>query len=78
MKTTIELPDALAREARQLARQRNLSLKELVTEGLRMEIERLRSQELEAEFRFRTVGGSGLRPGVDPQSLAARAYDLPT
>ena len=78
MKTTIELPDALAREAKQLARQRRLSLRELVTEGLRLEVARLRSEESGAEFRFRTVGGAGLRPGVDPASLTARAYDLPT
>jgi hypothetical protein len=78
MKTTIELPDALARQAREVAREHHLSLKELVTEGLRAEIERLSSSTPHPEFHFRTVPGQGLEPGVAPQSLTDRAYDLPS
>jgi len=33
MKTTIELPDALAREAKEFARERGTTLRDLVVEG---------------------------------------------
>lgn len=78
MKTTIDLPDALARQAKEVARKHHLSLRELVTEGLRAEVERLSSPNVQKEFRFTTVPGDGLRAGVSPQSLTDRAYDLPS
>ena len=75
MKTTIELPDALARRAKAIARQHNLTLRELVTEGLRVQLDRLSAPAPPTEFRFRTVGGAGLQPDVPPESLIERAYD---
>lgn len=78
MKTTIELPDELARRAKQVARDQQMSLKDLVAEGLRAEIERATSGPMETEFRFRTVSGSGLRSDVSPRTLTDRAYDLPS
>lgn len=78
MKTTIELPDSLATQAKEVAREHKLTLRELVTEGLRAELERLSGVREPAEFRFRTQGGVGLRPDVTPGSLTGRAYDLPS
>lgn len=77
MKTTIELPDSLASRAKEVAREHHLTLRELVTEGLRAELERLSGPRQPAEFRFRTRGGEGLQPGVTPGSLIASAYELP-
>jgi hypothetical protein len=77
MKTTIELPDGLAAEAKQLARERNSTLRELVVAGLRAEIDRRRSGARARKLRFPTAGGSGLRPGVDARRLHEYAYDLP-
>lgn len=38
MKTTVELPDELARRAREFARQRGLTLRELIERGLRRQL----------------------------------------
>lgn len=41
MKTTVELTDQLADEARRIARARGLTLRELIERGLRAELRRL-------------------------------------
>jgi hypothetical protein len=77
MKTTIDLPDGLAADARALAREERLTLRELVVDGLRSEIERRRAASPRVDFVFPVVQGNGLRPGVDRSHLIALAYDLP-
>ncbi len=77
MKTTIELPDALAREAKKFAREQGTTLRDLVVEGLRAEVDR-RSHAPRMDFQFRTVGGRGLQLGIDPRQLTDLGYDLPT
>jgi len=75
MKTTIELPDGLAERAREIARQQGVPLRAVIEAGLRAELDRRTAPPAAPEFRFRTVGGSGLRPGVDPSELRDRAYE---
>lgn len=75
MKTTIELPDALAKRAKEVARAQGVTLREVVEAGLRAELDRRTSAEVPPPFRFRTVGGSGLRPGIDPRELREHAYE---
>ncbi len=75
MKTTIELPDSLAHRAKAVARKHNLTLRELVTEGLRAQLDRMSAPTEPAQFRFRTVGGAGLKPGVAAETLTERADD---
>lgn len=77
MKTTIELPDALACAAKKFAREQGTTLRDLVVEGLRAEVER-RSSVHRVDFQFRTVAGEGLRVNVEPRRLTDLAYDLPT
>ncbi len=77
MKTTIDLPDALAEEARRVARESGLSLRQVVVSGLRAELDRRAASVEQTPFRFTTVGGRGLRAGVDPARLTDHAYDLP-
>lgn len=77
MKTTIEVPDALAAQAKRLARERHITLRELVVSGLRAEIERHTEAGDPAPFRFHTVDGSGLRPEAVGRSVTSLAYDLP-
>jgi len=61
MKTTIDLPEPLLREAQELARAEGTSLRALVEDGLRAILARRRAAE-----RFRlpdaSVDGRGLRP----------------
>ena len=76
MKTTIDLPDALAAEARALAGAQGATLRDLVVAGLRAEVERRREPGPRVDFVFPTVGGRGLQPGVDASRLTDLAYDL--
>jgi hypothetical protein len=61
MKTTVDLPEVLVREAQDVARAEGTTLRNLVEDGLRVTLERRRSG-----FRFRlpdaSVDGNGLRP----------------
>lgn len=77
MKTTIELPDSLARDAKALARKQGVTLRELVVNGLRHEIESRSAPPVPVDFCFPAVTGEGLYPGVDPSQLTSLAYDLP-
>lgn len=60
MKTTIELPDALLDEAKQVAQREGTTLKELIDHGLRAELAR-RSQPREFTLRDASFRGRGLR-----------------
>lgn len=62
MKTTIELPDSLVAEARELAAREGTTLRALVEAGLRRAVDRGRRG---GSFRLRdaSVDGSGLQPG---------------
>lgn len=75
MKTTIELPDALAREAKQVAFAQGTTLRELIEAALRAELGRRTERSELPAFRLTTVKGSGLQPGVDRESLREMAYD---
>ena len=77
MKTTIDIPDALAAQAKEVARVRQSTLRELVISGLRAEIERQGHSE-SFVFHFPTTCGEGLTPGVGPGDAITRSYDLPT
>jgi muconolactone delta-isomerase len=61
MKTTVEIPDALADEARALAAREKTTLRELIEAGLRLV---LRERRRRAEFRLRDAAfrGNGLQP----------------
>lgn len=76
MKTTIELPDALAQQAKSYAAEHATTLRDLVVEGLRAELDR-RQTRSRPDFVFPTVGGRGLRVEVDAGALTDYAYDLP-
>jgi hypothetical protein len=61
MKLTIDIPDALSAEARSVARSNGTTIRELVVEGLRDELERCKQATAPAHFSFVTVGGDGLQ-----------------
>ncbi len=54
MKTTVELPDSLLREAKAVARAKRVTLRQLITEGLRTQIE----HEKQPKEPFRLRDGS--------------------
>jgi predicted transcriptional regulator len=63
MKTTVELPDELMREAQELARAEGTTMKSVLEEGLRAVIARHRRTQA-FTLRDASVGGRGLRPDV--------------
>lgn len=59
MKTTIELPDTLAADARRVAAARGTTLKSLIEEGLRRELDRIAAKPVwqpNADFAYGTGG----------------------
>jgi hypothetical protein len=63
MKTTVEIPDPVLKEARKLAAAEGTTLRALVEQGLRQVIAD-KKQPKKKPYRFRpvTFGGGGLRP----------------
>ena len=63
MKTTVEIPDALLKEARRIAERESSTVRALIEEGLRRVIQDRRHQRA---FRLRKVSfrGHGLQPEV--------------
>ena len=77
MKTTVEIADALLREAKLAAQNAGVTLRDLIEQGLRRE---LAARKQDRPFRLRDAsykGPSGLAPGVrydDARALRAYAY----
>jgi len=69
MKTTVELPDSLLREAKRIAVRRRTTVKALIEQGLRSAIA---ERERKAGFKLRnaTFRGNGLVAGVSLQDWA--------
>jgi hypothetical protein len=59
MKTTVELPEDLVKQARRVAKAESSSLRALVEEGLQRALESRRRRTVR-ELDFPTYGGSGL------------------
>ena len=64
MKTTIEITDSLFKEAKDLARAEETTLRALVEEGLHEVIKRRRKRR-RFKLRDASVGGKGLQPEYD-------------
>ncbi|GAA1798123.1 hypothetical protein GCM10009811_22700 [Nostocoides veronense] len=75
MKTTIDLPDALASDAKALARAEGSTLRDLVVSGLRHEIQR-RTTVVPIDFAFPTFAGDGLVVDLAPEDAIARSYGM--
>jgi hypothetical protein len=77
VKTTVEIPDPLFKQAKALAARGGISFRVLVEEGLRAVIE-ARTKVASKPFRLRDgsfKGGRGLQAGVKWADLAALAYE---
>lgn len=66
VKTTLDLPDALLDEARRIAREQRTTLRALVADGLRAELDaRTASRPAEEPVAPVFAGELGLQPGID-------------
>jgi hypothetical protein len=77
MKTTVEIPDPLAEEAKAVARREKTTLRALIETGLRQV---LRDRRRRTRFRLRdaSFGGRGLRPEFregDWEHIRQAAYE---
>ncbi len=75
MKTTVELPDELLRQVRDLARERGVTMRELMVEGLRSELARRTQPGPKVAFAFTAVDGPGLAPRLAPGDVVALSYE---
>ena len=75
MKTTIELPDELLREVRELSRASGVTMRELMVEGLRSELARRGEPAPQVDFVFTAVEGEGLAAGLAPAEAIAVSYE---
>lgn len=62
MKTTIELSDGLLEEAKQLAAQRGTTLRAVLEDGLRHELECAQQRDTGFRLRDGSFHGSGMNP----------------
>ena len=77
MKTTVEIADGLAQEAKELAAREGTTLRELIEAGLRAV---LRERRRKTAFRLRdaSFGGTGLQPefrGADWERIREAVYE---
>lgn len=80
MKTTIELPDALLEQARELARQEGSSIRRLMEEGLQRAVD-ARKRRQRSPLEFPIFGGSGLTAefeGAGWAQIRAEIYPEPS
>jgi hypothetical protein len=71
MRTTIDLPDELLRQARTRAAEEGTTLTALLAEGLRLRLsESAGPRRRRRKLPLSTVGG-GLQPWIDPSSNAS-------
>jgi hypothetical protein len=71
VQTTIQLDDALLAQATKLARERGCDLSHLIEETLRDRIAPTLAVAPPPPLCLTTVGGDGVRPGVDLNNSAA-------
>lgn len=79
MKTTVNLPDELVREAQELARQQRTTLRELIETGLRAVV-RQRTTDSTFVLEDASVDGQGLQPafrGASWDQIRNAIYDHP-
>jgi hypothetical protein len=71
MRTTVDLPDELLRQARTRAAEEGTTLTALLTEGLRLRLgETSATRRRRRKLPTSSVGG-GLQPWIDPSSNAS-------
>jgi hypothetical protein len=71
MRTTVDLPDELLRQARTRAAEEGTTLTALLTEGLRLRLSGAPAGRRRQRKLPTSVAGGGLQPWIDPSSNAS-------
>ena len=64
MKTTVEIPEALFKKAKEIAAREKTTLRSLIEDGLRRVVELHRRQKQPFKLRKASFRGKGLQPDV--------------
>jgi Arc/MetJ family transcription regulator len=72
MKTTIDIADALLREAKQLAREQDRTLRAVVEDALRRFLADDAKEKRKVRYQRHTFGGKGVQRGI----VEGRWFDL--
>lgn len=78
MKTTIDIPDNLLRQARKLARERNTTLKAIIESALRDALAAGKRPRKKFRLKTHTFKGRGLQPGLswdDWNAIRSMSYE---
>jgi Bacterial antitoxin of type II TA system, VapB len=81
MKTTVNLPDELLREAQELARRDGTTLRDLIETGLRAVVKQRSGDHRPFELADASVEGHGLQPefrGGSWEQIRNTIYDTPS
>lgn len=70
MRTTVDLPDELLRQARRRAAEEGTTLTALLADGLRLRLSGQRTSRRPRPLPVSRIGG-GLQPWIDPSSNAS-------
>jgi hypothetical protein len=71
MRTTINLPDELIRQAKKAALEADTTLTEIIGDALREARAKPRRKQLRKELKLITYGKGGVHPGVDLDDTSA-------
>jgi len=71
VRTTVDIPEELLREAKERAARNGRTLGQVVEDALRSSFQRLDAVSDRAPVALPTFGGGGLQPGVDLDDSAA-------
>jgi hypothetical protein len=71
MRTTINLPDELIRQAKKAALDADTTLTEIIGDALRAALARPQHRKPRKEFKLITYGKGGVHPGVDLDDTSA-------
>lgn len=71
MRTTINLPDELIRQAKKAALQANTTLTEIIGDALRAALAKPQRKKPRKELELITYGQGGVHPGVDLDDTSA-------
>jgi len=74
MKTTVEIPDSLFREAKACAESRGVPMREIIEEGLRAVIQRDRARSKPFHLRDGSFGGKGLPEDLSWSEIRRTIY----
>jgi hypothetical protein len=75
MKTTVEIPDALLREAKEYAARQGVPMRELIETGLRLVLERKPSSRPRFRLKTITTKGEGLICDGDWSTIRSLIYE---